>query len=69
MEIDTEKQMTELYSGEAGSYKLWDPSKLPVLAECNIGAAKLCLKKDGFALLHYADSCKLAYIVQGATIF
>lgn len=68
MEIDTKKQMTELYSGEAGFYKLWDPSKLPVLAECNIGAAKLCLKKDGFALPHYADSSKLAYVLQGDAV-
>ncbi|AET04452.2 putative 11-S seed storage protein, plant [Medicago truncatula] len=38
---------------------------MPVLASTNVGAGRLVLKPQGFALPHYADSSKVAYVIQG----
>ncbi|GFS30663.1 RmlC-like cupins superfamily protein [Actinidia rufa] len=48
-----------------GAYCQWCPDELPMLRQGNIGAAKLDLEKDGFALPRYSDSAKVAYVLQG----
>lgn len=41
---------------------------MPVLASTNVGAGRLVLKPQGFALPHYADSSKVAYVIQGQSL-
>jgi len=66
MEIDlSPKLVKKVYGGDGGSYHAWSPSELPMLREGNIGAAKLSLRKNGFALPRYSDSSKVAYVLQG----
>ncbi|KAK9755177.1 hypothetical protein RND81_01G006900 [Saponaria officinalis] len=66
MEIDlTPKIAKKVYEGEGGSYYSWSPNELGMLKNGNIGAAKLILTKYGFALPHYSDSSKIAYVLQG----
>ena len=70
MEIDlTPKLAKKVYGGEGGSYHSWAPSELPMLREGNIGAAKLSLEKNGFAIPRYSDSSKVAYVLQGVIFF
>lgn len=65
--IDLTPQLAkQVYGGDGGSYHAWVPSELPMLHEANIGAAKLFLEKDGFALPSYSDSAKVAYVMQGS---
>lgn len=66
MELDlTPKVAKEIYGGDGGAYYAWSPSELPMLREGNIGAGKLSLVKNGFALPRYSDSAKVAYVLQG----
>lgn len=66
MELDlSPKLSTKVYGGVGGSYFAWSPSELPMLRHGNIGAAKLSLEKNGFALPRYSDSSKVAYVLQG----
>lgn len=66
MEIDlTPKAAKKVYGGDGGSYHAWCPNDLPMLKQGNIGAAKLFLHKNGFALPSYSDSAKVAYVLQG----
>lgn len=66
MEIDlTPKVAKKVYGGDGGSYHAWCPNDLPMLKQGNIGAAKLFLNKNGFALPCYSDSAKVAYVLQG----
>lgn len=66
MEIDlTPKLAKKVYGGDGGSYHSWCPSELPMLREGDIGASKLSLEKNGFALPRYSDSSKVAYVLQG----
>lgn len=66
MDIDlTPKVAKKVYGGDGGSYHAWCPNDLPMLKQGNIGAAKLSLNKNGFALPCYSDSAKVAYILQG----
>ncbi|KAL0386095.1 UNVERIFIED_CONTAM: hypothetical protein Sradi_3003800 [Sesamum radiatum] len=66
MELDlTPKLAKKLYGGDGGAYYAWCPNELPMLREGNIGAAKLVLEKNGFALPRYSDSAKVAYVLQG----
>ncbi|KAH9624386.1 hypothetical protein KSS87_011897 [Heliosperma pusillum] len=66
MEIDlTPKVAKKVYGSEGGSYYSWCPNELPMLKNGNIGAAKLSLNKNGFALPRYSDSSKVAYVLQG----
>ncbi|GAB4824355.1 hypothetical protein Ancab_007243 [Ancistrocladus abbreviatus] len=66
MEIDLSPKLAlKVYGGDGGSYFAWCPSELRMLREGNIGAAKLALEKNGFALPHYSDSSKVAYVLQG----
>ncbi|KAL0294508.1 UNVERIFIED_CONTAM: Glutelin type-A 2 [Sesamum calycinum] len=39
-----------------------------MLREGNIGAAKLALEKNGFALPRYSDSAKVAHVLQGSGV-
>ncbi|XP_037496884.1 glutelin type-B 1-like [Jatropha curcas] len=55
----------KVYGGDGGSYLAWCPSELAMLSEGNIGAAKLALEKNGFAVPRYSDSAKVAYVLQG----
>lgn len=67
MEIDLSPKLAKkLYGGDGGSYYAWAASELPMLQKGNIGAAKLALEKNGFALPQYSDSSKVAYVLQGS---
>ncbi|KAM7279311.1 hypothetical protein ACFE04_006445 [Oxalis oulophora] len=69
MEIDlTPRLPGKVYGGDGGSYSAWSPSELPMLREGNIGAGKLTLEKNGFALPRYSDSSKVAYVLQGSGV-
>ncbi|KAL0282196.1 UNVERIFIED_CONTAM: Arachin Ahy-3 [Sesamum angustifolium] len=69
MELDlTPKLAKKLYGGDGGAYYAWCPNELPMLREGNIGAAKLALEKNGFALPRYSDSAKVAYVLQGSGV-
>lgn len=61
----TPKLAKKVYGSDGGSYHAWCPNELAMLREGNIGAAKLALEKDGFALPRYSDSAKVAYVLQG----
>ncbi|KAK4260993.1 hypothetical protein QN277_004049 [Acacia crassicarpa] len=64
--IDLTPQLAKkVYGGDGGSYYAWSPSELPMLHHGNIGAAKLALEKNGFALPRYSDSSMVAYVLQG----
>lgn len=65
MNLVAEKTDVTVYEGEGGGYYAWSTSKLPLLRESNLGAGKLLLHPLGFALPHFADSSKLAYVLQG----
>ncbi|KAF5450549.1 hypothetical protein F2P56_030884 [Juglans regia] len=66
MELDLSPKFAQrVYGGDGGSYYAWSPSELPMLRQGNIGAAKLALGKNGFALPRYSDSAKVAYVLQG----
>jgi len=66
MDINLSPQLAkEVYGGDGGSYSAWSPSELPMLRQGNIGAAKLALHKNGFAVPRYSDSSKVAYVLQG----
>jgi hypothetical protein len=67
MELDLSPKLArKVYGGNGGSYYSWSPSELPMLREGNIGAAKLAIEKNGFALPRYSDSAKVAYVLQGS---
>ncbi|KAK9998536.1 hypothetical protein SO802_018139 [Lithocarpus litseifolius] len=69
MELDLSPKLArKVYGGNGGSYYAWSPSELHMLREGNIGAAKLALEKNGFALPRYSDSAKVAYVLQGTGI-
>ncbi|XP_021912575.1 legumin A [Carica papaya] len=69
MEIDLSPKLAkQVYGGDGGSYHAWCPDELPMLREGNIGAAKLALEKNGFALPRYSDSSKVAYVLQGSGV-
>ncbi|KAK6119165.1 hypothetical protein DH2020_047097 [Rehmannia glutinosa] len=69
MELDlTPKLAKKIYGGDGGAYYAWCPNELPMLREGNIGAAKLALEKNGFALPRYSDSAKVAYVLQGSGV-
>ncbi|GFS42868.1 RmlC-like cupins superfamily protein [Actinidia rufa] len=66
MELDLSPKLAKkVYGGNGGGYYAWCPDELPMLRHGNIGAAKLALEKDGFALPRYSDSAKVAYVLQG----
>lgn len=66
MEIDLSPQLAKkVDGGNGGYYYAWSPAELPMLREGNIGASKLALEKNGFALPRYSDSSKVAYVLQG----
>ncbi|CAL0329915.1 unnamed protein product [Lupinus luteus] len=61
----TPKTAQTLFEGEGGGYYTWTSSEVPLLAKFNVGAGRLVLKPQGFALPHYGDSAKLGYVVEG----
>ncbi|XP_065867514.1 11S globulin seed storage protein Ana o 2.0101 [Euphorbia lathyris] len=68
-DIDLSPKLAKtVYGGDGGSYLAWCPNDLPMLKQGNIGAAKLALQKNGFALPRYADSAKVAYVLQGTGV-
>ncbi|XP_015893696.3 glutelin type-D 1 [Ziziphus jujuba] len=68
MEIDLNPRTANqtLFEGEGGGYYLWSSKEFPLLAQTKLGAGKLVLKPNGFALPHYADSSKVGYVLQGS---
>ncbi|KAL2239519.1 glutelin type-B 5 [Sesamum indicum] len=69
MEIDLSPKLSKkVYGGDGGAYYAWCPNELPMLRQGNIGAAKLALEKNGFALPQYSDSAKVAYVLQGTGV-
>ncbi|KAL7153730.1 hypothetical protein ABFS83_04G188000 [Erythranthe nasuta] len=69
MELDlTPKLAKKVYGGDGGAYYAWCPNELPMLREGNIGASKLVLEKNGFAMPRYSDSAKVAYVLQGSGV-
>lgn len=70
MDIDLSPKLAKkVCEGDGGSYFAWCPSELPMLREGNIGAAKLALEKNGFALPNYCDSARVAYILLGIVFY
>ncbi|CAK8575987.1 unnamed protein product [Lathyrus sativus] len=66
IELDlTPKTAQALVEGDGGSYYIWLSSEVQVLAETNVGAGQLVLQPRGFALPHFADSSKVAYVLEG----
>lgn len=66
MEMDlTPNTAQTLAEGDGGGYYVWSASEMPVLAKTNVGAGRLVLQPQGFALPHYADTSKVGYIVEG----
>jgi len=64
MDIDLSPQSAKkVYGGDGGSYYAWSPSQLPMLREGNIGAAKLVIQNNGFAVPRYSDYSKIAYVL------
>ncbi|KAI9103608.1 hypothetical protein K1719_023231 [Acacia pycnantha] len=61
----TPKKAEAIFEGDGGSYYLWSASHVPTLANNNVGAGRLLLQPQGFALPHYADSDKIGYVLQG----
>ncbi|KHN33417.1 Glutelin type-A 1 [Glycine soja] len=69
MDNDLSPQLPKkVYGANGGSYYAWSPSDLPMLHQGNIGAAKLALNKNAFALPRYSDSSKVAYVLQGSGV-
>ncbi|KAK4481582.1 hypothetical protein RD792_012484 [Penstemon davidsonii] len=69
MELDLSPKLAKkVYGGEGGAYYAWCPDELPMLRQGNIGAAKIGLQKNGFALPRYSDSAKVAYVLQGSGV-
>ncbi|CAK9140228.1 unnamed protein product [Ilex paraguariensis] len=69
MDIElTPRLAKKVYGGEGGAYYAWCPEELQMLREGNIGASKLALEKNGFALPRYSDSAKVAYVLQGCGV-
>ncbi|XP_042487356.1 uncharacterized protein LOC122067589 isoform X2 [Macadamia integrifolia] len=56
----------KVFEGEGGSYYIWSSAEFPILGQAKIGAGKLVLNPLGLALPHYADSSKIAIVVQVA---
>ncbi|KAG5029604.1 hypothetical protein JHK87_013118 [Glycine soja] len=66
MELDlTPKTAEVLFEGDGGGYYTWWSSKVPLLAKTNVGAGRLVLQPQGFALPHYADISKVGYVLEG----
>ncbi|KAG6434618.1 hypothetical protein SASPL_106256 [Salvia splendens] len=63
--LQPQKADTTIFEGEGGGYYAWTAAKTPVVVEAVIGAGKLVLKPQGFALPHYADASKIGYVIQG----
>lgn len=70
MEIDlTPRLSKKSYGGDGGAYYAWSAEELPMLRVASIGAAKILLEKRGLAPPSYSDSAKVAYVLQGETLF
>nr|GMC90652.1 glutelin type-A 3 isoform X1 [Ipomoea batatas] len=50
-----------IYEGEGGGYYTWSTSGAPFLSQPKLGAGKLVLQPNGFALPHYTDAKKIGY--------
>lgn len=51
-----------------GGYYTWSSSQFAVLSQKKLAAGLLVLQPHGFALPHYADSSKIAYVCEGECI-
>ncbi|EEF29312.1 glutelin type-D 1 [Ricinus communis] len=69
MVLDLSPKLAKMVcGGNGGSYSAWSPTELPMLRQGNIGASKLSLLRNGFALPRYSDSSKVAYVLQGSGV-
>ncbi|KAG8057680.1 hypothetical protein GUJ93_ZPchr0002g22971 [Zizania palustris] len=57
-----------LVENDAGSYVAWSGKDQPAVAGEKLGCGVLVLKPLGFALPHYADSCKFGYVLGGSAV-
>ncbi|XP_015060678.1 13S globulin seed storage protein 2-like isoform X3 [Solanum pennellii] len=51
-----------------GGYYTWSSSQFPVLSQKKVAAGLILLQPRGFALPHYTDSSKIAYVCEGECI-
>ncbi|KAH7518771.1 hypothetical protein FEM48_Zijuj09G0206400 [Ziziphus jujuba var. spinosa] len=66
MDLNPRTANQTLFEGEGGGYYAWSSKEFPFLAQAKLGAGKLVLKPNGFALPHYVDSSKVGYVLQGS---
>ncbi|XP_047971901.1 cocosin 1-like [Salvia hispanica] len=66
MNLKPQKADTTIFEGEGGGYYAWTAANTPVVVEAAIGAGRLVLQPQGFALPHYADANKIGYVIQGS---
>ncbi|CAN4110668.1 unnamed protein product [Withania somnifera] len=62
----TDKTVVEVQG--VGGYYTWSTTQFPLLSQKKLAAGLLLLHPRGFALPHYADSSKFAYVSQGECI-
>ncbi|XP_042502997.1 glutelin type-D 1-like [Macadamia integrifolia] len=55
----------KIFEGEGGFSYSWLSAEFPILSQAKVGAGKLVLNPLGLALPHYADSSKVAIVLQG----
>ncbi|KAH7518773.1 hypothetical protein FEM48_Zijuj09G0206600 [Ziziphus jujuba var. spinosa] len=67
MEMDLNPRVASqmIFEGDGGSYHGWSSKEFPLLAQAKLGAGRLVLQPNGFALPHYSDSSKVGYVLQG----
>lgn len=56
----------KVFDGEGGAYYSWSSSKMPVLGDARVGACRILLHHQGYALPHFGDSTKIAFVLQGS---
>ncbi|KAK4254378.1 hypothetical protein QN277_009770 [Acacia crassicarpa] len=65
MDLTPKKADEAIFEGDGGSYYSWSTSQVPTLANNNVGAGRLLLQPQGFALPHYSDSAKIGLVLRG----
>ncbi|KAL1539571.1 cocosin 1-like [Salvia divinorum] len=66
MNLKPQKADATIFEGEGGGYYAWTAANTPVVVAAAIGAGRLVLQPQGFALPHYADASKIGYVIQGS---
>lgn len=55
----------KLFEGDGGSYFAWPEGEHPILVEAKVGAGKVLLRPFGLGFPRFADSSKVALVLQG----